>query len=94
MAAASSSTLALSSSRLGCEELVELYRQMALMRRFEEEAECQYELVRIGGYCHVSIGKIAERAVGSAGTERTTVHRWFTRKRTACSRPALKALEP
>jgi pyruvate dehydrogenase E1 component alpha subunit len=41
-----------------------MYEQMALIRRFEVEAERQYKLARIGGYCHLSIGQEAT-AVGA-----------------------------
>ena len=34
-----------------------LFRQMALIRRFEERTEEQYTRARIGGYCHLAIGE-------------------------------------
>jgi pyruvate dehydrogenase E1 component alpha subunit len=37
----------------------ELYRQMLLIRRFEEEVERQYKRARIGGYCHLASGQEA-----------------------------------
>lgn len=36
-----------------------LYERMALIRRFETEAERQYKAARIGGYCHLSSGQEA-----------------------------------
>jgi pyruvate dehydrogenase E1 component alpha subunit len=45
-------------------ELLDLYGRMQLIRVFETEAERQYKLARIGGYCHLSIGMEAI-AVGS-----------------------------
>ncbi len=41
-----------------------LFRQMALIRRFEERTEEQYTRARIGGYCHLAIGEEAS-SVGS-----------------------------
>jgi pyruvate dehydrogenase E1 component alpha subunit len=38
---------------------VELYERMVLIRAFETEAERQYKLARIGGYCHLSSGQEA-----------------------------------
>jgi len=36
-----------------------LFKQMALIRRFEERTEEQYTRARIGGYCHLAIGEEA-----------------------------------
>jgi pyruvate dehydrogenase E1 component alpha subunit len=41
------------------EELVEFYRQMLLIRRFEEKAGQLYGLGLIGGFCHLYIGQEA-----------------------------------
>ncbi len=41
------------------EELVEFYRQMLLIRRFEERAGQLYGLGLIGGFCHLYIGQEA-----------------------------------
>ena len=41
------------------EELLGHYERMALIRAFETEAERQYKLARIGGYCHLSSGQEA-----------------------------------
>jgi pyruvate dehydrogenase E1 component alpha subunit len=40
-------------------DLLRLYRQMVLIRRFEERAEEQYTRDRIGGYLHLNIGEEA-----------------------------------
>jgi pyruvate dehydrogenase E1 component alpha subunit len=40
-------------------DLVDLYGEMVLIRRFEEAAERQYKAARIGGYCHLSSGQEA-----------------------------------
>jgi pyruvate dehydrogenase E1 component alpha subunit len=41
------------------ENLRALYERMVLIRVFETEAERQYKLARIGGYCHLSSGQEA-----------------------------------
>jgi pyruvate dehydrogenase E1 component alpha subunit len=41
------------------DELVEFYRQMVLIRRFEEKAGQLYGLGFIGGFCHLYIGQEA-----------------------------------
>lgn len=41
------------------EELVGLYRQMLLIRRFEERAGALYGQGKIGGFCHLYIGQEA-----------------------------------
>ena len=46
------------------EELIELYRQMLLIRRFEEKCAEAYSMGKIGGFCHLYIGQEAV-AVGS-----------------------------
>ncbi|PYS74023.1 MAG: pyruvate dehydrogenase (acetyl-transferring) E1 component subunit alpha [Acidobacteria bacterium] len=54
-------------SRLGgleTETLIELYRQMILIRRFEEKAAEVYSAGKIGGFCHLYIGQEAV-AVGT-----------------------------
>jgi pyruvate dehydrogenase E1 component alpha subunit len=40
-------------------DLLGLYGEMVLIRRFEEAAERQYKAARIGGYCHLSSGQEA-----------------------------------
>jgi pyruvate dehydrogenase E1 component alpha subunit len=46
------------------ERLVEFYRQMVLIRRFEEAAAVQYQRRKIGGFLHLYIGEEAV-AVGT-----------------------------
>ena len=41
------------------EELLQLYREMLLIRRFEERAGQLYGLGLIGGFCHLYIGQEA-----------------------------------
>ncbi|MDI1296084.1 MAG: thiamine pyrophosphate-dependent enzyme, partial [bacterium] len=41
------------------DELLEFYRQMVLIRRFEEKAGQLYGLGFIGGFCHLYIGQEA-----------------------------------
>jgi pyruvate dehydrogenase E1 component alpha subunit len=48
-------TTAESPTRVGLDD----YRLMALIRALETEAERQYKLARIGGYCHLSTGQEA-----------------------------------
>ncbi len=45
--------------RAGRDELMEFYRQMLLIRRFEERAGQLYGLGLIGGFCHLYIGQEA-----------------------------------
>lgn len=45
-------------------ELLRLYRQMLLIRRFEEKSAEMYALGKIGGFCHLYIGQEAV-AVGA-----------------------------
>jgi pyruvate dehydrogenase E1 component alpha subunit len=54
---------------LSKETLIELYRQMLLIRRFEEKAAEAYVAGKIGGFCHLYIGQEAV-AVGSISTIR------------------------
>jgi pyruvate dehydrogenase E1 component alpha subunit len=41
------------------EELIGFYRQMLLIRRFEEKAAEMYQRAKIGGYCHLNLGEEA-----------------------------------
>jgi pyruvate dehydrogenase E1 component alpha subunit len=45
-------------------DLIELYRQMVLIRRFEEKCAEMYAMAKIGGFCHLYIGEEAV-AVGA-----------------------------
>ncbi|HEX9757705.1 MAG TPA: pyruvate dehydrogenase (acetyl-transferring) E1 component subunit alpha [Nitrospiria bacterium] len=46
------------------EELIKMYRDMLLIRRFEEKSAEMYALGKIGGFCHLYIGQEAV-AVGA-----------------------------
>lgn len=46
-------------SQLDTKSLIELYRQMLLIRRFEEKAAEAYVAGKIGGFCHLYIGQEA-----------------------------------
>ncbi|MFU8854428.1 pyruvate dehydrogenase (acetyl-transferring) E1 component subunit alpha [Micromonospora sp. SL1-18] len=41
------------------EQLVAFYRQMVLIRRFEERAARAYTEAKVGGYCHLNLGEEA-----------------------------------
>ncbi len=49
---------------LGDEKIIAMYRQMLLLRRFEEVAGRQYQMGKIKGFCHLYIGQ-EPVAVGS-----------------------------
>src|SRR5688572_7778996 len=49
---------------LNAEQLIDLYRQMLLIRRFEEKSAEVYVAGKIGGFCHLYIGQEAV-AVGA-----------------------------
>ena len=46
-------------SGLSSEQAIELYRQMILIRRFEEKSAEAYVAGKIGGFCHLYIGQEA-----------------------------------
>src|SRR5687768_13876204 len=46
-------------SGLDSDTLIDLYRQMLLIRRFEEKAAEAYVAGKIGGFCHLYIGQEA-----------------------------------
>ena len=56
-------------SGLPAEQLIELYRQMLLIRRFEEKSAEVYVAGKIGGFCHLYIGQEAV-GVGTISTLR------------------------
>jgi len=56
-------------SRLNEEQLIGLYRQMLLIRRFEEKSAEAYVAGKIGGFCHLYIGQEAV-AVGAISAVR------------------------
>jgi len=49
----------LNNTGLTIDQLVELYRQMLLIRRFEEKSAEAYVAGKIGGFCHLYIGQEA-----------------------------------
>jgi len=48
-----------STPAVDADELRGLYRQMLLIRRFEEKTAEMYQRARIGGYCHLNLGEEA-----------------------------------
>jgi len=46
--------------------LLKLYREMYLIRRFEERAQVEYTKAKIGGYCHLNLGEEATVVGGIA----------------------------
>jgi pyruvate dehydrogenase E1 component alpha subunit len=50
--------------------LLDLYREMLLIRRFEEKTAEMYQAARIGGFCHLNIGEEAS-IVGTISALRT-----------------------
>ncbi|HYW27963.1 MAG TPA: dihydrolipoyl dehydrogenase [Terriglobales bacterium] len=48
------------------DDLLKLYRQMYLIRRFEERTQLEYTKARIGGYCHLNLGEEATVVGGIA----------------------------
>ncbi len=61
------------------EELLEFYRQMLLIRRFEEKAGQLYGMGLIGGFCHLYIGQeavvVGLEAAAEEGDKRLTSYR-------------------
>ena len=61
------------------EELLDHYRQMLLIRRFEEKAGQLYGMGLIGGFCHLYIGQeavvVGLEAVAEDGDKRITSYR-------------------
>ena len=53
MAARKSDTPAVSGANVSKEELLTFYREMLLIRRFEEKAGQLYGMGLIGGFCHL-----------------------------------------
>ncbi len=53
------------------EQLIDLYRQMILIRRFEEKAAEVYVAGKIGGFCHLYIGQeaVAVGAISAIGKD-------------------------
>ena len=61
------------------EELLRFYREMLLIRRFEEKAGQLYGMGLIGGFCHLYIGQeavvVGLEAVAEDGDRRVTTYR-------------------
>jgi len=61
------------------EDLLEYYRQMLLIRRFEEKAGQLYGMGLIGGFCHLYIGQeavvVGLEAAAEEGDKRVTSYR-------------------
>jgi pyruvate dehydrogenase E1 component alpha subunit len=57
------------------DKLIEFYRQMVLIRRFEEAAAVQYQRRKIGGFLHLYIGEeaVAVGTIGNLGPQDTIV---------------------
>src|SRR5687767_4647399 len=58
-------------AELDREQLIGLYRQMLLIRRFEEKSAEAYVAGKIGGFCHLYIGQeaVAVGAISAIGKE-------------------------
>jgi pyruvate dehydrogenase E1 component alpha subunit len=50
-------------------QLLDYYRQMLLIRRFEEKAAEMYQRAKIGGYCHLNLGEEATCVGLAAGMQ-------------------------
>jgi len=57
--------------------LLNLYREMLLIRRFEEKTAEMYQLAKIGGFCHLNIGEEAT-IVGTISALRRTDYVYST----------------
>jgi pyruvate dehydrogenase E1 component alpha subunit len=62
-----------SESDLSPDQLIELYRQMVLIRRFEEKCQEMYTKAKIGGFLHLYIGEEAT-GVGAVSALREGDH--------------------
>ncbi|WP_281982951.1 pyruvate dehydrogenase (acetyl-transferring) E1 component subunit alpha [Thalassorhabdomicrobium marinisediminis] len=66
-------------SNVSAEELLEYYRDMLLIRRFEEKAGQLYGMGLIGGFCHLYIGQeavvVGLEAAAKEGDKRITSYR-------------------
>ena len=66
-------------SNIPAEELLHHYREMLLIRRFEEKAGQLYGMGLIGGFCHLYIGQeavvVGLEAAASEGDKRVTSYR-------------------
>ncbi|WP_371227086.1 pyruvate dehydrogenase (acetyl-transferring) E1 component subunit alpha [Roseovarius sp. 2305UL8-3] len=66
-------------SNVSGDELTEFYREMLLIRRFEEKAGQLYGMGLIGGFCHLYIGQeavvVGLEAAAKEGDKRITTYR-------------------
>ena len=66
-------------SNASAEELIRFYREMLLIRRFEEKAGQLYGMGLIGGFCHLYIGQeavvVGLEAAAEEGDKRITSYR-------------------
>ena len=64
---------------VSAEELLKHYREMLLIRRFEEKAGQLYGMGLIGGFCHLYIGQeavvVGLEAAAEEGDKRVTSYR-------------------
>ena len=79
MAARKSTTKAATPPNVSAEELTGYYREMLLIRRFEEKAGQLYGMGLIGGFCHLYIGQeavvVGLEAAMEDGDKRITSYR-------------------
>lgn len=79
MAARKGSDTKQETANVSREELLKYYREMLLIRRFEEKAGQLYGMGLIGGFCHLYIGQeavvVGLEAAASEGDKRITSYR-------------------
>ena len=79
MAARKSTAKSAAKPNVSPEELLEYYREMLLIRRFEEKAGQLYGMGLIGGFCHLYIGQeavvVGLEAAAKEGDKRITSYR-------------------
>ena len=79
MAARKATSKAETSSNVSADELKTYYREMLLIRRFEEKAGQLYGMGLIGGFCHLYIGQeavvVGLEAAAEEGDKRITSYR-------------------
>jgi pyruvate dehydrogenase E1 component alpha subunit len=79
MATAKAATKSPGTSNVSADELLHHYREMLLIRRFEEKAGQLYGMGLIGGFCHLYIGQeavvVGLEAAAEEGDKRVTSYR-------------------
>ena len=79
MAARKASAKSAAKPNVSAEELMAYYRDMLLIRRFEEKAGQLYGMGLIGGFCHLYIGQeavvVGLEAAAKEGDKRITSYR-------------------